>query len=245
MQKKQSTCVLIKKGDISTLNGGSLKLVDKFNYLGSSISSTENDINKWLAKAWTVIDRLSIIWKSNLSNKMQFFPSSSWVNSTIWMHHMDAKCIEKKIDGNCTRMPWVILNKSWKQHPTKQQLYGHLPPISKTIQIRQKRHAGHYWKSKKEFISAILLWTPSHRHTSVGQLTRTYLQQLGMNRGFCQEDLSEVMDDRDEWQERIREIHTGSMTWWWWWYIFLHLFFLWGLGFIFQVVSNIRLSHKV
>ena len=34
-----------KKGDISTLNGGSLKLVDKFTYPGSCVTSTENDIN--------------------------------------------------------------------------------------------------------------------------------------------------------------------------------------------------------
>ena len=27
------------------------------------------------------------------------------------------------------------MNKSWRQHPTKQQLYGHLPPIRKTIKI--------------------------------------------------------------------------------------------------------------
>ena len=32
-------------GDISTLNGSSLRLVDKFTYLGSSVSSTEKDIN--------------------------------------------------------------------------------------------------------------------------------------------------------------------------------------------------------
>ena len=30
-------------GDISTLNGSSLKLVDKFTYLGSSVSSTKKD----------------------------------------------------------------------------------------------------------------------------------------------------------------------------------------------------------
>ena len=47
--------------DITTLTGGSLKLVDKFTYLGSSVSSTENDINTLLAKAWTVIDRLLVI----------------------------------------------------------------------------------------------------------------------------------------------------------------------------------------
>ena len=53
------------------------------------------------------------------------------------------KRIEKKLDGNYTKMLREILNKSRKQHPTKQQLYGHLPPITKTIKIRRTRHAGH------------------------------------------------------------------------------------------------------
>ena len=57
-----------QKGDISTLKGRSLKLVDKFTYLGSSVSSTKNDINLRLAKALTAIDRLSVIWKSDMSN---------------------------------------------------------------------------------------------------------------------------------------------------------------------------------
>ena len=72
-----------QRGDISTLDGSSLKLVDKFTYLGSSVSSTKTDINMWLAKAWTAIDRLSYrsqIWpiKWNI-----FFPSSSRVNTTV------------------------------------------------------------------------------------------------------------------------------------------------------------------
>ena len=73
-------------------NGSSLKLVDKFTYLGSSVSSTENDNNTRQAKAWTAIDMLSIIWKSDLSDKIKriFFPSSGRVHTTIWMHHMDA-----------------------------------------------------------------------------------------------------------------------------------------------------------
>ena len=60
-----------QKEHISTLNGGSLKLVDKFLYLGSSISSTESDINMRLSKACTAINRLSIIQKSDLSNKIK------------------------------------------------------------------------------------------------------------------------------------------------------------------------------
>ena len=54
----------------------------------------------------------------------------------------------------------AILNKSWQQHPTRHQLYGHLPPITKTIQVRQTRHAGHCWRSRDELISDVLLWTP-------------------------------------------------------------------------------------
>ena len=58
-------------GDITTLDGTPLKLVDKFTYLGSSVSSTEKDIDTRLTKAWTAIDRLSIIWKSDLTDKMK------------------------------------------------------------------------------------------------------------------------------------------------------------------------------
>ena len=47
-------------GDISTLNRTPLKLVDKFTYLGSSVSSTEKDINTWLTKAWTAINHMEI-----------------------------------------------------------------------------------------------------------------------------------------------------------------------------------------
>ena len=55
-----------------------------------------------------------------------------------------------------------ILNKSWWQHPTRHQLYGHLPPITKTIQVRRTRHAGHCWRSKDELISDVLLWTTAY-----------------------------------------------------------------------------------
>ena len=70
------------------------------------------------------------------------------------------KRLEKKLDGNYTRMLRAILNRSWQQHPTRRQLYGHLPPITKTIQARRTRHAEHCWRSKDEIVSDVLLWTP-------------------------------------------------------------------------------------
>ena len=74
-----------QEGAISTLNRRSLKLEDKFTYLGSNISSTESDVNIHQVKTWITIDWLSIIWKSDLSDKMKqdFFPSCGCVNTTV------------------------------------------------------------------------------------------------------------------------------------------------------------------
>ena len=125
-------------GDISTLEGTPLKLVDKFTYLGSSIESTEKDIETRLAKAWTAINRLSIIWKSDLTDKMKrsFFQAAVTsillYGCTTWTL---TKRLEKKLDGNYTRMLRAILNKSWRQHPTRHQLYGHLPPSRKLFKL--------------------------------------------------------------------------------------------------------------
>ena len=149
-------------GNISTLEGTSLKLVDKFSCLGSSVSSTEKYINTWLTKAYTAIDKLSIIWKSNLTDKIKrsFFQAAVML---ILLYRCTTGTLTKrleKIDGNYTRMLRAILNKSWRQHPTRYQLYGHLSPITKTIQVRRTRHAEHYWGSRDELISDVLLWTP-------------------------------------------------------------------------------------
>ena len=125
-----------QRGDISTLKGSSLKSVDKFSYLGSCVSSTETDISTRLAKEWTAIDRLSVIWKSKLTDKIRRSFSrqrSLLYGCTRWTL---TKRIEKKLDSNYTRMLRAILNKSWGQHPAKKQLYGHLPPITKTIKVR-------------------------------------------------------------------------------------------------------------
>ena len=113
------------------------------------------------------------------------------------------KCIEKKLDSNYTRMLGAILNTSWRQHPTKQQLYGYLPPITKTIQVRRTRHAGYCWRSRDELIRDVLLWTPSHGRAKAGRPARTYIQQLCANMGCNPEDLPEAMDDRGGWWERI------------------------------------------
>ena len=101
-------------GDICTLEGISLKLVDKLTYLGSSVSSTKEGIESRLTNAWTAIDRLSIIWKSDLTDKMKrsFFQagvvSILLYGCTTWTQ---TKRLEKKLNDNYTRMLRAILNK--------------------------------------------------------------------------------------------------------------------------------------
>ena len=91
----------------------------------------------------------------------------------------------------------AISNKSCRQQPTKQQLYGHLPPITKTIQVSRTRHAGHCSRSKNELKSDILLWTLSHVRAKAERLVRTDIQQFCADTGYSLEDLPGAMDDRN------------------------------------------------
>ena len=187
-------------GNNSTLDGSPLKLVDMFTYLRSSVSLTETDIDMRLVNVWAAIDRLSVIWKSDLTDKMKrsfFQPAVMSIllyGCTTWTL---TKRMMKELDGNYTRMLRAILNKSCRQLPTKQQLYGHLPHIAKTIKISGSRHTGRCWRSWDELISDQLLWTPTHGRAKAGRPARIFIEQLCVDTGYSCEDLPEAMDDRE------------------------------------------------
>ena len=122
------------------------------------------------------------------------------------------KQLEKKLDGNYTRMLRAILNNSWRQHTTKHQLYGHLPPITKAIQVRRTRHTGHCWRSREELISDVLLWTPTYGRAKAGRPAQTYIQQLCEGTGCSPEDQPEAMNNREKWRERIKDICASGTT---------------------------------
>ena len=87
---------------------------------------------------------------NNLSNHEKIFLVAVALILLYWSPTWtQSKHTEKMFEGNYTLMLQAVLNKSWKQHPTKRQLCGNLPPISKTIQVRRTRHAGHCWKTKE------------------------------------------------------------------------------------------------
>ena len=86
-----------------------------FTYLGSSVESTEKDIETRLTKAWTAINRLSTIWKSDLTDKMKrsFFQAAvtsillygctTWTltkrleRETRWRLHKNAACNPEQV----------------------------------------------------------------------------------------------------------------------------------------------------
>ena len=151
--------------------------------------------------------------KRNDDNFQAMVVSTLLYGCTTWTL---IKRMEKRFDGNYTRMLRAILNKSWRQHPTKQQLYGHLHPITKTIKVRRIRHAGDCWGSGDELISDVRLWTPLHGQAKAGRPARTYIQQPCEDTGCNPEDLPEAMNNREEWWKRVRDIRTGGTTRWWW-----------------------------
>ena len=133
-----------------------------------------------------MIDRLSIavhafVSRVSMSFSVDETPCTTWTLT---------KRMET-IDVNYTRMLREILNKSWRQHPTKHQLYSHLPPITKTIKVRRTRHAGHCWRSRDEFLSEVLLWTLTYGRAKAGWPARTYIQHLCEDTGCSPEDLPE------------------------------------------------------
>ena len=96
--------------------------------------SIEKDIDTRLTKAWTANDKLSIIWKSDLTDKMKrsFFEAAvvsillyGCITLTL------TKRLERKLGSNYTRMLRAILNKFWRNTPQNTNYTVICPPSRK------------------------------------------------------------------------------------------------------------------
>ena len=139
------------------------------------------------------------------------------------MHHLDAdktareearQQLHKNFASNIEQVLAATPHKV-----SRYQLYSHLPPITKTTQVRWTRHAGHCWRSRDELISDVLQWAPTYGRAKAGRSARTYIQQLCEDTGCSPEDLPGAMNDWEKWRERVRDIRASGTTWWgWWWW---------------------------
>ena len=68
--------------------------------------------------------------------------------------------------------------------------------------------------NSNKYKNDLLLWTPAYGQAKAGRPARTYVQQLCEDTGCSPEDLPEVMNNREKWRERVRDVRAGGMTWW-------------------------------
>ena len=179
----------------------------------------------WLVKAWTVIDWLLIIVKTDSSDKIKhiFFLINGRAISTICMNYLDTdkaygEKVRQNLPKNVTSYTEQILEatsqKTAAVGPTTPHLWNH---TNKTGKICR-----HCWRSKIGLISKVQLWTSPHGLASVRRPTRIYLQQLGVVIWYNSKDLPEAMNGRVEcrerdWDTEVREICASRMIFWWWW----------------------------
>ena len=197
---------------LKTLSGYILKCKDDYKYLGSFISSSEKDFNARKGMAWSACNNLHKIWISKLhvSIKIQLFKT---LIVPILLYGCEtwtlSKRMEKRLDGVYTRLLMRVKNLSWKLHPTKQVIYGDLPPVSSIVRSKRAQFAGHCLRATSEIISSLVLWKPK----SVGRRSRelSFVDTLKRDTNFNDQDLKTAMLDRECWREVVKSIVSTAV----------------------------------
>ena len=188
---------------LRTIDGSELELVEDFEYLGS-YSETATEVNRRLGQAWSALNRLEKCWKSNISNrtKLKIFDASIiWILLYSCESWSVNKSLERKIDGSYTRMLRRVKNIHPLSHTTNRVLYGGRPPISKVIQNRRLRLAGHVARGN-EPATKLLFWEPE-KPRRIGRPTKTICKLIKEDTGLEEGELFQLMQNRDRWRELI------------------------------------------
>ena len=186
-----------------------------FVYLGSWIDTTWQDIKVRKGQAWAALNKMDSIWKSSLSRETKigiFRATAEYVllyGSEAWTSN---KKVNKSLNGCYTRMLRKVLNVSWKQHLTNQQLYRTVPPVSSTIRQRRLKFAGHSVRQKDQNVSELVLWEPTHGTKSKGGQSKTFVDTLKEDTGCTSaEEIKSCMEDRDVWREIVSRCSVKSV----------------------------------
>ena len=160
------------EGKIIAQNGCDLEQVDDLNYLGSKISFLENDIQVRIGSAWSALNKLTPIWKSNsdVSIKREFFRGT--VESVLTYSSQGwtlTKSLENKLNGAYTPMLRAALNVHWAQRVTNKKLYNDLPKTTETIRYRRLQFSGHIWRHDGEIVYNLLFWMPKNEKDKRGR----------------------------------------------------------------------------
>ena len=166
-----------------------------------------------LAASWRTCNKLDKIWNSSLSRPFKLRVFAATVESVL-TYGCEAWTLSprlsKSLDGCYTRMLRKVLNISWKQHLTNKELYGDLPKLSHKISVRRRRFAGHCYRSKKEPVSKLVLWTPKHGTRSRGKPATNFIDTLCKDTELQADDLGVAMEDRTVWRTFLTRRSTST-----------------------------------
>ena len=203
-------CATNTTNRIESLSKKELKEVDDYKYLGSFISSSTKDFNTRKGMAWSACNDMHRIWSSQLSEDLKLkifrvtiepillYGSETWTLS---------RKIEQRLDGTYTRLLMRVKNISWRDHCTKQQIYGNLVPPSILLRARRVQFSGHCLRAQKEVISSLVLW--SQRHHRRGKLS--YPDVISRDTNIEKTDLEAAMRDREFWRSRVDSIISTAV----------------------------------
>ena len=213
----KKTKVLIYNSNNTTLkttDGDTLETKNDFKYLGSWISSTEQDMKIRRALAWKALHKMNKVWKSMLRDDMKRRLFVATIESVL-LYGAEAWTLtvqqERALDGVYTRMLRLALNVSWRDHLRNTELYGGLPRVSDKLRIRRLRLAGHCVRHPELSVSPLVLWDPLHGNVRRRGRKRTnFISMLKRDTGRDGiEDLRTAMLDRLVWRGYVHGTRVG------------------------------------
>ena len=198
----------------STMNNDEIEKVSDFKYLGSWMSSTEQDIKVRRALAWNALHKMSKVWKSTLRDDLKRRLFVATVESVL-VYGAESWTLtvkqEKALDGLYTRLLRIALNVSWRDHVRNTDLYANLPKLSNKLRARRMRLSGHCVRHPELPASSLILWEPPHGGRGRRGRKRTnYISMLKRDTGLDSiEELRTAMLDRITWRGYIRDARVG------------------------------------
>ena len=202
------------EGAIPNLSGRPLRLIDKFTYIISSVSSTESDVDissKCVDFYWLVIDHMEV-WFIQW-NKMGFLPGCGYVSTTVWMHHMDTNKahgekarweLHKNAISYFEQILETIPHETTAVWPLTSHLKNHPRKTNKTCgTLMEKQGQTHKWHSSMNpYLWMCQCW-PTNKNLFTSALCGYRMEFRGPAR-------NNLMIGTDGW---VRKIHAVSTIW--------------------------------
>ena len=196
---------------ICSNDGSQLKEVSDFRYLGSYVADSKKDFLTRKGQAWSACNKLHNIWQSSIakSTKLSFFrtcvESILLYGAETWTMKKE---LQDRLDGTYTRLLMRVQNISWREHKTKEQIYGDIPPISDTVAQRRVRLAGHCYRAKDQVISDVICWRLPCPNR--GRRPLNYIDVIGRDTQYEIEDLPNIMRDKEYWRGVVNGISVAA-----------------------------------